>query len=241
MDRIPPGILIISILIIVLLTVGIIGLLFRSGSSRSVNPSIREIPNFLSAEECQRLREIASSRQFVSSRVYSADSDNLDEKNRISQQVWLEDSVDPLVGQISDRIADFIEISRSHQESLQVVRYSPGGKFEAHYDACNGSPSVCSRMNGIGSGGPGPRLVTFLIYLNDGYRGGTTTFPRLNRTIIPQTGKVVIFDNIDRKTGKIIESSLHAGDPLIDGEKWIANKWIHLRPWNSGPLKNSYN
>ena len=73
----------------------------------------------------------------------------------------------------------------------------------------------------------GPRYLTFLIYLNDNFEGGETIFPNINKKIKPEKGKAVIFKNIDENEN-IIKQSLHGGEPVRSGQKWIINKWIHL-------------
>ena len=72
----------------------------------------------------------------------------------------------------------------------------------------------------------GPRYITFIIYLNDDFKNGETFFPNINKKIIPKTGKAAIFYNVDDK-GLILQKSLHTRLDVKNGEKWIANKWIH--------------
>lgn len=90
-------------------------------------------------------------------------------------------------------------------------------------DACVGNNEFCNTMNSF----VGPRYITFLIYLNDNFEGGHTNFPNINKSIIPQKGKAVLFYNVN-KDGSIIPESLHQGSHIINGTKWIANKWIRL-------------
>jgi hypothetical protein len=70
------------------------------------------------------------------------------------------------------------------------------------------------------------RYLTFLIYLNDDFIGGGTHFPTLKYTTRPKRGLAVLFQNTD-STGNVLPDSLHGGDPVKEGEKWICNKWIH--------------
>ena len=106
---------------------------------------------------------------------------------------------------------------------MQVVNYQKGGFFKPHYDACEGAKEFCHRMNG----NIGPRYLTVLFYLNDNFDGGETVFPKINKTIKPKKGKAIIFKNVD-DNGVVINQSLHGGEPILSGEKWIANKWIHI-------------
>ena len=73
----------------------------------------------------------------------------------------------------------------------------------------------------------GPRYLTVLFYLNDNFEGGETIFPKINKLVKPKKGKAIIFQNVDNN-GVIITQALHGGEPVKNGEKWIANKWIKL-------------
>ena len=51
-------------------------------------------------------------------------------------------------------------------------------------------------------------------------------FPYLNLEIKPKKGKGILFRTLDKNDNIILES-LHGGKPVIKGEKWICNNWIH--------------
>ena len=76
----------------------------------------------------------------------------------------------------------------------------------------------------------GQRLVTALIYLNDGFEGGETDFPRLNWRFKGAAGDALIFWNVTA-SGALEKASLHAGLPPTRGEKWIYSKWVRDRAW----------
>lgn len=185
------------------------------------NYDIKEIPNFLTHEECNKIIELSNGKLFPS-KVYSQNEDLLSNDSRISQQCWLTDD-NPLIKDISERVKQFTNTIGT-QEQLQVVNYPKGGFFSPHYDACEGNEGYCSRMNGS----DGPRLLTVLIYLNDNFEGGETVFPKINKSVKPEKGKAVIFRNVD-ENGVIITQALHGGEPIKSGEKWIANKWIRIK------------
>jgi len=181
-------------------------------TKRSVD--LVEIPNFLTSEECDQI--ISRSTNLTESTVYTSKSDNIMD-SRKSQQTWLYDS-DPFIKGISDRVRG---IHQGSQEDMQVVKYTAGGFFKPHYDVCDGTNEYCQRMNQRGI-----RMYTVLVYLNDGYQGGETVFPALNKSVKPEKGKAIVFTNVD-PNGVIIRDSFHGGNPVISGEKWIANKWIY--------------
>ena len=181
---------------------------------------IIEIQNFLTNEECDKIIELSKGNMF-SSKVYSQNEDLYDNKTRISQQCWLNDN-DSFIKDITDKVKSYTNTHNNYFEELQVVNYKPGGFFRAHYDACVGNKSECERMNYKGA-----RYLTVLFYLNDNFEGGETIFPKINKLVKPEKGKAVIFQNVDNN-GVIITQALHGGEPVKNGEKWIANKWIKL-------------
>lgn len=188
---------------------------------------VQEFPDFLTGEECDYLINMCRYKLFPS-KVYGGTDDNYSEDSRKSEQCWLEDSerddTRGLVKRITEKVSALTNSGSNYKEALQVVNYTEGGYFKPHYDACNGSKEYCERMDGE----HGPRLFTLLIYLNDDYEGGGTQFPYINKTVKPQRGKAVLFYNVD-DDGKIIYESLHGGDPVTKGKKWIANKWVRVR------------
>lgn len=184
--------------------------------------SIQEIPNFLSSEECDRVISLAKEKTFEESVLYESTSDKMDKNVRNSRQTWLYDNENEFVKSISEKVATLTNTPIENQEPSQVLNYQVGGKYDPHYDAC--WQGTCDRMNKNG----GARYLTVLIYLNDVEEGGGTTFPNLNKTVKAEKGKAVIFQNTD-SSENIIKDSLHGGNPVLQGEKWVINKWIHHR------------
>ena len=71
------------------------------------------------------------------------------------------------------------------------------------------------------------RCATALLYLNDGFEGGATSFPKLGITVWPRQGDILYFE-YDEET---YELAMHAGEPVIKGEKRIASLWIRTDVW----------
>jgi prolyl 4-hydroxylase len=69
----------------------------------------------------------------------------------------------------------------------------------------------------------GQRRATLLMYLNTPERGGATIFPDLRLQVAPTKGCAVFFsyDRPHESTG-----TLHGGAPVLQGEKWVATKWL---------------
>jgi prolyl 4-hydroxylase len=187
---------------------------------------VYEIPSLLTPSECASVRAAAIRKGMSESVVYATSTDVVDTGSRISKTGWLDDNASPAVEKITSILESLTGLPRSHYEDLQVVQYPVGGFFKPHHDCCEGSDQTCARMNA----GAGARKITMLIYINDDYEGGETAFPLLDLNVVPETGKAIMFWSVDDK-GKVIEKSLHGGNPIISGEKWVCNKWVHEGPF----------
>ncbi len=106
-------------------------------------------------------------------------------------------------------------------EFLQILRYRLGEQFRLHVDYFNESGAGAYRALADG----GQRVQTVLIYLNDGYAGGSTAFPKLQIEVKGVRGDLLHFHNVG-PDGRGHRESLHAGLPVTAGEKWLLSQWI---------------
>ena len=185
-----------------------------------------EIPNFLTPEECISVRDTANRAGMHKSEVYGASSDSVDNASRLSFTAWLKPTTSKVIRKINRLTSQLTGYPEENQEDVQVLRYPEGGFFKPHYDCCEGGPEECSRMNALG----GPRRITLIVYLNDGYEGGETFFPNIGESVVPVMGKAAVFWSTDAENN-IITQSFHGGNPVHGGEKWICNKWVHAKPY----------
>lgn len=194
---------------------------------------VLEIYDLFTKEECDHFIQVANKKGLHVSEVTSYDEKVdgvVDKEHRISHQVWLEDTDDPVVGAFADHAAQITGLPVENQEATQVVMYDVGGKFLDHYDACvSDGTSYCDHTT---EGESGERWATFILYLNDEFEGGETEFTRLGFSVKPEIGKGLLFWNTDDKQ-EILEESEHKGSPIIKGKKWIATKWCHFGPYIS--------
>jgi len=111
--------------------------------------------------------------------------------------------------------------SMMHDEFPQILRYRVGEEFKPHVDYFNESGAGAYQSLALG----GQRAQTVLIYLNDGYDGGATSFPALQLDVKAGRGDILHFRNLDAD-GRGNRESLHAGARVINGEKWLLSLWI---------------
>jgi len=121
----------------------------------------------------------------------------------------------PVLHAIGRRIARISGTRPEQGEPPQILRYGPGEEYRPHVDAL--------------PGGDNQRIVTVLIYLNDGYEGGGTHFPAANLTINGRQGDAIVFRNVTA-AGAVDGTTRHAGLPVTRGEKFLLSRWIRARP-----------
>ena len=106
-------------------------------------------------------------------------------------------------------------------EPSQLLHYSVGESFKPHCDFLDpANPAYRDELARFGQ-----RIATFLIYLNEEYEGGETSFPEVGLDYRANEGDALFFANVTRD-GRPDRKTLHAGLPPIAGEKWVYSQWI---------------
>lgn len=172
----------------------------------------RVLKGYLSEDECAYIMKKAESEFQVST---VSENRTVDTSIRKSETAWL-DIKDPILKNIVDRCLAHTDRPIINCESLQVVRYKPGGFYNPHYDAC--CTGDCGKVN--------QRMHTFLFVLKDDFEGGETRFPTIDKSYKLKAGDILFFDNLD-SYGLCTPRSLHGGQPVKAGTKWICNLWVH--------------
>ena len=176
----------------------------------------------LSSEECDLLIEMARPRLEPSSTVDSWDGGSQKSNFRTSQGMFFERGECDIVRRLESRVSELVQWPIDHGEGLQVLRYGPGEEFRPHHDffepGLPSSPRILERG--------GQRVASLLIYLQAPLSGGQTEFPAVGLEVVPVQGNAVLFsyDRPDPET-----KTLHAGKPVVEGEKWVATKWLRQR------------
>jgi len=175
--------------------------------------------NIITEEENKHIVSLAHTKFKPSSTIGGVISNY-----RNSQTAWLPKE-DPTVNAILKRLCRFVDYPIENSEGIQVVKYEKGGYYKEHYDTYNQDNEISAFFDEQG----GHRVLNILIYLNENFIGGTTRFPRLDLDITPVKNSGLVFYLLDRQQKKCHPKSLHAGMPVIDGNKIIANIWVRER------------
>ena len=190
-------------------------------------PWIVTFDDFLSAEEAAQLIVLGYDQGFLRStdvgvKLADGSYEHTESSTRTSENAWCTDECDsdPIVKKISNRIENITGIPVPNHENFQILRYREDQFYESHHDFIEHQVMrPC-----------GPRLLTFFLYLSDVEEGGGTTFTDLDLTISPKVGRAllwpsVINDNVNEKDFRTHHEAL----PVIRGDKFAANAWLHLR------------
>jgi prolyl 4-hydroxylase len=196
------------------------GLGFDNDPGQFRDPSI--YPDFITEDQANHILEMAKYNYQDSIIIGSENTEGI----RKSQTYWLS-KYDPVANKIINKVCQ-INGNRIEQcEDIQVVKYEPNGYYKEHHDSCCDDSDACREFNKDGN-----RILTMVIYLNDGFEGGTTRFPNLNKEFKPPKYSGILFYPMNKNGDKCHNNSLHAGMPITSGEKYIANVWIRDKDFN---------
>lgn len=184
-----------------------------------LTPRIVVFGQLLTDAECDELIDLAGKRLERSETVKLDSGTSEINEARTSDGMFFSRAENALCKRIEERIATLTNWPVENGEGLQVLRYRPGAEYKPHYDyfdpAQAGTPSILKRG--------GQRVASLVMYLNTPTRGGATTFPDVHFEVAPIKGNAVFF-SYDRPHP--MTRSLHGGAPVLEGEKWVATKWL---------------
>ena len=159
------------------------------------------IENFLSVAQCAHYISLGDDIGYVASEVNFVTGSRRAEEIRNNDRVIVDNAV--LAAKLFERARPMLPAAVSgwllagFNERLRFYRYGPGQYFKWHRD---------------GSFAKGPdeeSMLTFMMFLNDGFDGGATEFK--TEVVKPQTGMALVFPH--RVT--------HQGAELLSGAKYV--------------------
>lgn len=197
----------------------------------AAHPRVQRVPSreltlfiqrdFLSAEECAALIERIDAERRPST-IADANGDGY---FRTSETCDL-DGADPFVATIDAKLAHFAGIDPALGEPIQGQRYAVGQEFKAHTDYFDPKGVDFARFCSVA----GNRTWTLMVYLNEPTAGGATRFTKIGKTVQPETGKLLAWNN-RIAPGEYNPASIHHGMKVRSGVKHVITKWYRERPW----------
>ncbi|KAL8038646.1 hypothetical protein ABFX02_11G121700 [Erythranthe guttata] len=200
---------------------------------------------FLTDEECNHLISLAKNRLHKSMVTDSDTGDSVESEIRTSSGMFLMKAQDEIISGIEERIAAWTFLPIENGEAMQILHYENGQKYEPHFDYFHDKAN--QKLGGH-------RVATVLMYLSNVDKGGETVFPysqakdtqakgddwsecaKEGYAVKPRKGDALLFFGL-HPNATTDPSSLHGSCPVIEGEKWSATKWIHVRSFDIPPRR----
>lgn len=191
------------------------------------DPTIVVLEGFLDDTECEALILAAKPRLKRSTTVNNENGDATIHQDRTSNGMFFVRGENDLIKRIETRISKLVHWPIDRGEGIQVLQYTKNTEYKPHYDFFDPlAPGVEKILNRGGQ-----RIGTLIMYLSDPTNGGSTIFPKANVEISPKRGNAVFFSYPDPVP---LSLTLHGGAPVLEGEKWIATKWLRQGMFTDG-------
>ena len=163
------------------------------------------VENFFTPEECREWIDFAENIGFGDAPItvgFGKESIRKDVRNNSRVMVDDENKAFLLWERAEPHLPKrlYQRVALGLNERLRFYRYDPGQQFRYHFDGSFRS------KNGTQS------LLTFMIYLNDEFEGGNTSFLNSEKTIVkPETGMMLAFRH----------EIMHEGAEVLSGRKYV--------------------
>jgi prolyl 4-hydroxylase len=166
-----------------------------------INENIFIIMDFWDKNKCLDFIAKSEERGYQNAKIDTSIRQRIVKSVRNNKRVMYKDI--ELANEIWETLSEFVPKQIGNSKSIglnelfRFYRYNPNEEFKKHRDQ-----SYIRNANEAS-------YYTFMIYLNDGFVGGETTFP--NNVIKPVTGMALIF----------LHDIEHAGSPIKKGTKYV--------------------
>lgn len=208
----------------------------------STNPLIRLYKNCITSQQQFNIMKLAKERLVE------------DTNSGFSWSLYLRDKRDAnleILREIAMLAGNLSGLPWKLAEPVSLTKYTANQNYDLHYDS--GFITQGKKMK---------RAATFLLYLNSVAQGGETIFPRsINGShvshnplqnekpllkeiccdekvlkVVPEARSCLVFFNHlinEQYHGDLNPRSIHGSCPVINGDKWIAQVWLHHEAWGS--------
>jgi prolyl 4-hydroxylase len=199
--------------------------------SVAAHPGMQRVPS-PKAElfQCRRFVDAVLAAELIAlidadHRPSTIADDNGDPTFRTSETCDLAAHLAP-VQRIEAMLTQLSGIDPAFGEPLQGQRYAEGQEFKAHTDYFTPGGRDYEKY----CAASGNRTWTFMVYLNDVAAGGATRFKALDKTVQPEAGKLLCWNN-RLADGGVNPATLHHGMKVRKGVKYVITKWYRERQW----------
>lgn len=181
------------------------------------------IKNFLTREECQDIIQSAKGHYTPSTiTTQKTEKDLYFRTSSTCHYTNLRAQGQKVLDRIDRKICNQLRLSSEFSEFIQIQHYVQGNEFKLHHDFFDTKSSKEMEKQGN-------RTWTFMVFLNEVEKGGETFFKTINVKFQPEQGMALLWNNLN-VDGSPNYNTLHAGLPIIAGEKYIITKWFREVP-----------
>jgi hypothetical protein len=180
-----------------------------------IGESLFLIRDFLTPEECTRSIEFSEGRGYEDAPITTSGEAVLRKDIRDNMRVMVDDP--GLAGRLFERAKPFLPSRidgwslHGMNERFRYYRYEAGQTFRPHYDG-----SYCRNA-------AEESQLTFMVYLNDEFTGGTTEFYHDDEapkaSVTPKRGMALVF----------VHQQLHEGAAVTSGRKYVLRTDVMYR------------
>lgn len=177
------------------------------------NPLVLTVASVLSPEECAALIDRIEAMEPEAAPVSTQRGPVMMPKLRNNDRVMFDDPLlaSLMLHRVRAHLPPRLEtdwVLSGANERLRCYRYRPGQHFARHYDG------YFERDTGERS------LLTLMVYLNEGFEGGSTVFHDLGLVVTPRAGHALLFQH----------HLLHEGCTVHTGTKYALRSDIMYGP-----------
>lgn len=191
----------------------------------SARPHLFTVDEFVSRGECAHLMTLAG-MNFRPAEALT--SDILSQENRAftGNMAALQTTLcDAVVRQVERRVGAVFRLPASQVEPLSVLRYQGGHSYAPHVDYFDAARMAENLLRGDRAG---QRIASFLVYLHAPEAGGETHYLTLGKKIAGRERMALCHFNC-LPSGEPDPATLHTGEPVLRGEKWLARTTLRER------------
>lgn len=175
----------------------------------NILPDVFVLHNFWSKQRCEQFMESIKAKAFEKATINTSSGARVVDHIRNNDRLMYKD--EQLTDEMWQRLQSYAVQQYGNStvcglnEMVRVYKYGVGQVFKRHRDA-----SYIRSKNEVS-------FFTFMIYLNDGYSGGETSFQKAS--VVPKQGSALVFAH----------HLLHEGDEVTSGEKLVLRTDIMYR------------
>ncbi len=197
-----------------------IGRPYLDGDSLDLSaPLVFTVPDVLGAGDCKMLIEMLEKEGFDDAPITTIAGPVMRPDIRNNKRMMFDH--EDLAGRIYARVVHALPMlcgtsPVSANERFRAYKYEPGHRFAPHLDGCF-KRNAHERSE-----------LTLMVYLNEGFGGGATSFLDYEIDVVPRTGMALLFQH----------RILHEGCSVTSGVKYVLRSDVMYRDPPATPARS---